>query len=38
MKKVVRNALVIIGALIIGAVVLFGRLFPNKYVTPPQWL
>ncbi len=38
MKKVVRSALVIIGALIIGAVILFGRLFPSKYVTPPQWL
>ncbi len=36
--RMARKAVVIICTLILAAVVLFGRLFPNKYVTPPEWL
>ncbi len=36
--RMARKAVIIIGTLILAAVVLFGRLFPGKYVTPPEWL
>ncbi len=34
MKKVI----ILTIAILLAAVVLIGRLFPGKYVTPPEWI
>lgn len=36
--KTAQKAMILIGAIILAAVVLIGRVFPGKYVTPPEWL